>query len=105
MIHCARKLRPTQLTFDSDDDDNEQQTDNLPPPQTNTSSNGTLRTMDGLRDDVGKFVAVVYDSKWYIVVVLKQNTEMGDVDLCFMAPAGPKMVFQWPTQVDECIVL
>lgn len=51
---------------------------------------------------VGKFVAAVYDRKWYIGIISQLDSDTGDVFIKFMQPNGPSNAFFWPKHEDEC---
>lgn len=48
---------------------------------------------EGDGTEIGDFIAVVYDRKWYIGEVVYRRR---DVLVKFMSPAGPTTKFQWP---------
>ena len=50
----------------------------------------------------GKFVAAIYDKKWYIGIVDSIVEETEDVLIKFMHPCGPAKSFNWPQKDDVC---
>ena len=52
----------------------------------------------------GKFIAAVYDDRWYIGIVEKLDSDNGDIFVKFMHPNGPSFSFFWPKHEDLCWV-
>ena len=59
-------------------------------------------TLDDI--SVGKYVASIYDHKWYVGTVSNLSDENNDVLVNFMHPHGPARSFMWPTFEDKCWV-
>lgn len=62
----------------------------------------SINTADWDKNNVDKFVAAVYDGKWYLAVVVGYDEILEDVKLRFMAPEGPTTKFNWPNHPDMC---
>lgn len=69
-----------------------------------SSSHSDVRICDLHEITVGKFVAAVYDDKWYIGMVETVELENEDFLINFMLPNGPARSFHWPTAKDLCWV-
>ena len=54
--------------------------------------------------EVGKFLACVYDGKWWAGLVRDHSEEENDVRVTFMHPHGPAKSFRWPAREDVCWV-
>ena len=54
--------------------------------------------------EVGKFLACVYDGKWWVGLVRDHSEEENDVRVTFMHPHGPAKFFRWPAREDVCWV-
>ena len=54
--------------------------------------------------EVGKFVACLYDGKWWIGYIRDTNEEHQDIQVVFMHPHGPARSFSWPEREDVCFV-
>lgn len=114
VVKKARVLKPMKLVFDDSDEDmspNELATevsgtddsdDNEQLEDLEERSSTAVKSIDWEINNNDKFVAAVYDSKWFIAVISKYSSMDGDADLRFMAPAGPATVFHWPKVTDNC---
>ena len=51
--------------------------------------------------NVGKFVAFVYDLRWYIGCVTQISMDDNELKINSMHPHGPANAFRWPTRHDE----
>ena len=52
----------------------------------------------------GAYLACIYDSKWYIGMVLDLSVENKDIQVKFMHQRGPATTFFWPQKEDICWV-
>ena len=54
--------------------------------------------------EIGKYVACIYDDKWWVGLIRDASEEEGDVLISFMHPHGPAASFHWPRREDMCHV-
>ena len=54
--------------------------------------------------EIGKYVACIFDDKWWIGLIRDASEEEGDVLISFMHPHGPAALFHWPRREDMCHV-
>ena len=52
----------------------------------------------------GKYIACVYDQKWYVGSIVECDEEEQDVLVSFMAQVGTSRSFKWPRCDDKCWV-
>ena len=50
------------------------------------------------------YVAVIYDSAWWVGYVLKTDPELQEVTVTFLHPHGPNKSFSYPDPADILIV-
>ena len=100
-------FKPSETDFES--------TDNLAPQNQNVissddSDNGEefstseLLPIKIVLNNKNKFVAAVYDGRWYLALVEDQYFEQHELQLKFMHPHGPSKHFFWPDHEDTCIL-
>ena len=50
------------------------------------------------------YVCCIYDSNWWIGLVISIDTKENDVEVNFLHPSGPSKYFYWPSREDICWV-
>lgn len=50
------------------------------------------------------FLACTYSSRWYLGNPIKVMRDTGDIEVKFLTPAGPRIMFTWPEKDDICLV-
>jgi hypothetical protein len=50
----------------------------------------------------GKYVACLYDGKWWVGSILEVDEKLKDLNVSFMAPHGPAKSYGWPRRKDVC---
>ena len=75
-------------------------------PDTLASSTGSgcMRSIKLHHCEIGKYVACIYDDKWWIGLIRDVSEEEGDVLISFMHPHCPGASFHWPGREDICYV-
>ena len=51
---------------------------------------------------VSAYVSCIYNTFWWIGLILEVDVELGDVKIDFLHPHGPRKTFTWPVGGDTC---
>ena len=49
-------------------------------------------------------ISCIFDTFWWIGIVIEVNVHEGDLKIEFLHPHGPRKTFSWPSVADKCFV-
>lgn len=55
-------------------------------------------------DDISGYVTCVYDTQWWLALVLETDKENAELKVMFLHPQGPSHFFKYPTKPDILVV-
>lgn len=50
---------------------------------------------------LGKYIAYIYDSHWYVGAITDRDSENSDIHVNTLHPHGPSQSFRFPSRLDE----
>lgn len=59
---------------------------------------------DVLSPSISSYVAVIYDSQWWIGIVIDKSDDNMECKIKFMHPNGPSKFYMWPQREDVCLL-